>query len=222
MSGTNSIHMVVQRTELRSVPLQGGEIRRLLVTIGREPVVLFQKSHPILPPRFKSRRDWRTFAGQACAGAAANAELESWNRGLRFEFNCHTLAVGAFFGLGPNVWLEGSCSLFTLLENPTQTLLDAYFEPLVTEPISDMLPDLVRDDDVVVFSEEANGDLVHSGRVKITAAGPLVMSKLGEHPAALTSLSALTREYRGQYSRIHLYRASSADLKTTRAENAYQ
>jgi hypothetical protein len=207
--------MVVQREELRSVPLQGGEIRRLLVTIGHEPVVLFQKSHPILRPRFKSRRDWRTFAGQACADAAANAELKLWNRGLRFEFNCHTLAVGAFFGLGPNVWLEGSCSLFTLLENPTQTLLDAYFERLATEPVSDTLPECVKDDDVVVFSEAANGDLVHSGRVKTTAAGPVVISKLGEHPAALTSLSALTREYRGQYSRIELYRALCARAELT-------
>jgi hypothetical protein len=204
--------VIVHRKQLRSVSLQGGEIRRNLVTIEGHPLVLFHKSHPMLQPRFRSRADWRAFVRRAQATGPARDEALAWNRGLRFQFNCHTLAVGAFFGLSPNDWLEGSRSLFTLMENPAETLLHAFFREQEVAPIVDELPTCAREDDVVIFSKDETGEMVHSGRVKCASGTRVILSKLGEHPAVLSTLKALTEEYDGQYDRVRLFRCEVPDL----------
>lgn len=197
--------MLTVQTQLASTAVGEGDLSRLLATVGSEPVVLFQKTHAILQPKF-SDEAWATFASQVRLTDALQAELDQWNRHDRFSFNCHTLAIGRYLGIGPEYWLEGSSSVFTLMENPTQSLLDVYFQEVDRTTQLDNLEDRLHPNDIVVFRHAHTGDLSHSGVVREVDGRPVVLSKLGEHPVAVTSIDALTTEYRGQFDSFHLFR----------------
>lgn len=184
----------------------GGEIRRRLVTIGGQPVVLMSKSHPILQPCFDKQR-WLAFANRAALPHALGQEVDEINRGLRFSFNCHTISIGALVGLKAEEWLEGSRSLFTCRNNPAQDLLDAHFRKISSANDVSELP-AMQHDDVLVFRKTNSGELTHSGRVRWHGDTQMLLSKLGEHPAAITSIQAIVDEYQGQFDALEVYRIS--------------
>jgi len=201
--------MIVHCKELKSYWVEGGEIQRRLVTVGKQPVVLMSKSHPILRPCFTSER-WKAFSRGCDLSAEFGHELKRWNRKLRFAYNCHALAIGELLGMDTEEWIEGSRSVFTLMANPAQDLLDAHFEKLATvNQVSD-LPTMSTDD-VLVFRDAEFGDLMHSGRIRHIDGEVQLLSKLGEHPAAITSIEAIAEEYQGQFDCLDLYRLIARD-----------
>lgn len=199
--------MIQHCKDLKSMHVGGGEIRRQLVTVVGQPVVLLNKSHPILQPCFTPDR-WKAFANRGALSETLREEVDLLNRGLRFSYNCHVVSIGGLLGMKPDAWLEGSHGTATLLNNPTQDLLDAHFRQLGTVADWRDLPAL-QHDDVLVFRDASSGDLVHSGRVRIADGQPLLLSKLGEHPAAITVIEAVAQEYTGQFDQIDLYQLTT-------------
>lgn len=197
--------MLIHRKDLKPICLDGGTVWRTLVTIGTEPIVLLHKSHPMLMPKF-NRAQWSQFIGRADADERTHAIVKTWNRYSRFSFNCHTFSIASFLGVGPHCWVEGSGSVFTLLENPAQDLLDAFFVELdAGESVSELSTEF-QDDDVIVFAQQETTDLVHSGRIRIVNGNPVVMSKLGEHPVAIAHTDDVAAQYQGHYDIVKLYR----------------
>ena len=196
--------MIVERKALKSIWSHGGEIRRRIAVVHGVQVVLLSKSHPVLRPSF-SRQQWSRFAEQSELPDAMLAEVGQWNRGLRFSFNCHAVAIGGPLGMGPDVWLEGSRGAHTLMSNPAQSLLDRFYTPVASMSKLQELSN-VSDDDVVVLRCINTGDLVHSGRVRMLHGEVYLLSKLGEHPTAITRVESVEARYQDDYGQVEVYR----------------
>lgn len=208
--------MIVHCKQLKSLWVAGGEIRRRLVTVDTEPIVLMNKSHPILDPCFTKAR-WQSLARRSELPIDLRREVSQWNRILRFSFNCHALSVGGLLGMDKPEWLEGTCSVFTLQSNPTQALLDAHFHKVNSHLHLQDLPE-IRSDDVVVYRDEESGDLIHSGRIRLVRGELHLLSKLGEHPAAIAPLRTIAEEYEGKYDRMDLYRLTKPRPSTASSQ----
>ena len=195
--------------QLKSLHLNGGRVERSLVPLEGRPLVVFHKSHSILKRRFFKKKNWQAFLDGSHGSKVVEADDPSWswNQVPAHCFNCHTLSIGSYLGLGPGDWLEGAKGVFTLMENPTQLLLNRYFDRiLMSDDVRLRLSSSAQEDDVVVFEDSATNELCHSGRVKWIDDRPYVLSKLGEHPIIISTLAVLQNEYFGQYDRICLYR----------------
>ena len=116
-----------RQKRLKNIVVSGGSVERELVAIDKLHVVLLRKEHPILKPHFTSQQ-WTTFAAPLELPEHLSHEVDEWNKNLRFAFNCHTVAIGSFLGMQGSEWLEGARGQHTLMNNPAQDLLDAYFE----------------------------------------------------------------------------------------------
>lgn len=203
--------------QLRTLHVNGGRVERSLVPCQGRPLVVFHKSHSILKPRFSGRCNWQAFLDGSHGSKVVEASDPSWswNQVPSSSFNCHTLSIGSYFGLGPGDWLEGTTSVFTLMDNPTQRLLDAFFDRvLVSENVRLRLSKSAQENDVVVFEDSSTNELCHSGRVKWVNDRPYILSKLGEHPIIISTLAVLQNEYFGQYDRICLYRLKEKTANT--------
>lgn len=199
--------MMVDCKQLKSIWVAGGEIRRRLVTIGTEPVVVMSKVHPILKPCFSKGR-WKRFATRSELSPEVRREVDRWNQKLPCSFNCHAMSIGGLLGINASIWVEGSPSIYTLHTNPAQTLLDAYFYKVQSNLSLQHLLE-AQEDDLVVLRDERSGDLVHSGRIRWLDTEPLLLSKFGEHPVAIAPIKSTIDEYQGQYDSIDIYRLAS-------------
>ena len=196
---------IVRQRPLKSLDHAGGTIVRELVTIGKQPVVLLRKTHPILRPHFTSA-EWRAFAAQSSLPEVLRSEVAEWNRKLRFSANCHTVAIGAFLGLTGDEWLEGSRGRITLMNNPAQDLLDQFFTSIHQDASLDTVLATAQPDDVIVFRHRDSAELIHSGRIRWVDGQCLLLSKFGEHPVAVVPLEAAAATYGGQYDALDVYR----------------
>ena len=204
---------MVYRKQLKSVQIAGGEIRRSLVTIGSEPIVLFHKNHPILRPKFTSQ-EWFEFSHRVNTSKFAY-QLDQWNSISPYQYNCHMLAIAGGLGLSPDSWLEGSISVFTLMENPAKILLDVHYDRIESYHDLDIVGfdfNLTMANELLVFEDSFSGDLVHSGFLVFDGNSPLLLSKLGEYPTTVSTIYDVLSEYRGQFDCIHRYRVSDESV----------
>lgn len=199
--------MIVHCKQLKSVWAAGGEIRRRLVTVNMQPIVLLSKTHPILKPCFTTEQ-WNEFSSCNGIPKEMESEVQQWNRGLRFSYNCHAMSVGGLVGLGADEWLEGTKSRLTLNQNPAQALLDTFFTKVASHQTAEDLP-AMRSDDVVVYRDDDEDTLVHSGRVRLIDGETHLMSKFGEYPTLITPFQLVSSEYAGQFNRLDIYRLNA-------------
>lgn len=213
--------MIKNLKSLKSIRCAGGEVHRRLISIAGTPVVVLQKTHPILRPSFTGD-SWQRFATATEIPQEVVEILESWNRGLRFSYNCHLLAIGSVVGLTTSDWLEGSAGKHTLLQNPAQDVLKKFFDLVCTGNSSDELE--FQHDDVLVMRCPKSGDIVHSGQVWKKNDRTLIISKVGEHPAAATSLESLQQLYRSDDLILEIHRKRAdllAESTTSTSKHAF-
>lgn len=202
--------MIVDHKALKSIWSHGGEIRRRIAMIHGVQIVLLNKTHPILRPSF-NRQQWTCFSRRSALPKKLGEEVDQWNRGLRFSFNCHAVAIGGPLGMGPEDWLEGTRGVHTLMSNPAQALLDRFYTQVATMP--ELLGlDQACHDDVVILRCTRSHDLVHSGRVRLLNGQIYLLSKLGEHPTAITAIECFEERYRDEYDQVELYRLNREQL----------
>lgn len=195
--------MITKIKTLKSIRCAGGEVQRHLVSIDGLTIVLLSKSHPILRPSL-STDAWKRFANESELPVELAELVDQWNRSLRFSYNCHLLAIGSAVGLTTSDWVEGSAGRHTLLQNPAHDLLKTFFERVSSDPSCDCAAP--QHDDVIVIRSSTSGDLVHSGRIWKRDSKTFVVSKIGEHPVAATSLAALETLYGTDEQVIEIYR----------------
>lgn len=204
--------MTAVARDLGSVEVAGGELARTCVMVDNNEVVVFHKDHPILKPRFKSFNAWKEFLDGSHGDPVFEVEDEQWrwSKASPASFNCHALSIGSLLGLGPGDWLEGSASEFTLGNNPARILLDTFFEETqVWDQKGDLDIESLSENDVIILDTESSGDIVVSGTIRWIEDKLMIVSKLGEHPVVIVTLSVLLREYAGQFSHVRFYRLRS-------------
>lgn len=199
--------MLNNSCSLAPVVQQGHAIRRTASMVDEQPVVLFHKSGTALGP--EGDYDWPALLSHLNSGVVTEVYEPNceWSAAPSMNFNCHALAVGSRIGISPSDWLEGIASDATMSRNPTEILLNRYFEQLRTEE-----PDHAgsyfdaREDDVVVLCDSASRHFIHSATIKSVEGELVAVSKFGEGPILSTSLSLLMKFYANQFDEVHWYR----------------
>lgn len=203
----------------RLIPVnrQGVDFERSACVIAEKPLVVFHKQGKSLAPA--SSHNWPEILSYLDCGPVLELEESSWvwSSAPSSDFNCHAMAIGSRLGLTPRDWLEGVASAATLNENPTQILLEHFFEPLA--PLQSLAAQSLQSDDVFVCYNTAKDQFIHSGFIKLINQEAVAISKFGEGPILLTSLALIKHFYHGKFDQLHWYRFNE---RSTVSERSYQ
>lgn len=211
----------------KTINLEGVEIGKTYKRIEDYEIIVLHKSETLTPAKvFKGNFFGELLEGDPNTnednGFLLNEPNNPWTKaggGVGPSFNCHSYAVGERLGLTPNDWLEGSPSPLTDDTNPLDIILKNSFQIVKNYSLeSDMLNDFPNDTQIlagdivtiIMTSRNAvrrtNVDYIHSGRVTKVRGKNWVSSKFGEGPILVTPLSAIIKEYQGQFNRMSVYR----------------
>jgi hypothetical protein len=128
----------------------------------------------------------------------------AWCQADPCNFNCHSLAIGSAVGLTPDDWLEGFASESTLYANPTQILLDSFYERIDNEE---------SENDVFVLADSKTGKLFHSGFLRNIDGIPFAVSKFGEGPVLATSFTLISLVFGMSFDEVRWYRLRENEPK---------
>lgn len=199
--------MLSNTKSLAPVINQGHAIRRSASMVDEQPVVLFHKSGRALSP--EGDYDWLGILAHLNCGevTALTSSTMGWAESPSMNFNCHALAIGSQVGIGPADWLEGIASDATMNVNPTEVLLNCYYDQLrVEEPDHAGSFFDAQENDIVVLCDSTSQHFIHSAVVKFLDGKMVAVSKFGEGPILATSLELLVRFYESQFDEVHWYR----------------
>ncbi len=202
--------MLNNSCSLAPVIQQGYAIERSASLIDEQPVVLFHKLGTALGP--EGDYDWPGILAHLNCGEILELTDPEWlwSAEPSMNFNCHALAIGSHVGIEPSDWLEGIASDATLNQNPTDILLNRYFDKLRVEEAdhAGLFFD-VKEDDVVVLCDSKSQHYIHSAIIKFIGGEMVAVSKFGEGPILATKFELLTRFYIGQFDEVHWYRSTA-------------
>lgn len=203
--------------QLSPVTQSGNRVRRSASFVNRHPgnrhpVVVFHKEGKQLS--LDSVDDWPTLLMHLDLGPVVELDDNDWTWAQQpaVNFNCHAMAIGSQVGLTPQDWLEGVASSATLDENPTELLLDRYYDLLQKLPTiaeTDFLD--IQENDVFVCYDTKHSHFIHSGFVRSVDGQMYAISKFGEGPILLTSLELIEAFYAGKYDEVRWYRYAESD-----------
>ena len=199
--------MLCDFQQLVPVIQNGKNVRRSASFIDQNPVVVFHKAGVSLSP--DCDYNWPSLLALLDCGPVIELEESewSWSQQPSVNFNCHAMAIGSRIGLTPQDWLEGVASSATQDVNPTEMILDCFFDLQQTAgSISETQFDDVVEDDVFVFCDSKNSHFIHSGFVREVDGNLIAISKFGEGPILLTSLDLIEKFYAGKFDMIRWFR----------------
>ena len=199
--------MLNNSCSLAPVTNQGHAIRRSASLVDEQPVVLFHKSGTALSP--EGDYDWPALLAHLDCGEVTELydPTTEWSAAPSMNFNCHALAIGSRVGISPSDWLEGIASDATMNQNPTELLLNRYFDQLrIEEPDHAGSYFDAQEGDIVVLCDSASQHFIHSATIRFVDGEMVAVSKFGEGPILSTSLELLTKFYANQFDEVRWYR----------------
>lgn len=201
---------------LDPVKINSKEVQRFSLKTPHGPCVIFEKQSACKKAAFDQEGELDKYLSSQIFSEPAIQVKEGlgvWSESPLYKFNCHTLSIGSFVGIGPDLWIEGIASQLTLKTNPLEKILNQYFEEVMIGNKNQFFSlsncKEIKEDDVVVLSRKHKRvgiEFCHSARVKFIDGKMYLLSKYGENEIFLTGLEHLYFEYQLVFSEFSVYR----------------